>query len=467
MRHSTLLLLVALGVGLFAGAARADRLDQELNRQMPAIVKALTEANYRNVGVLPFRVQQPGQKEGFEPPLGVQLARRVENLLVIHAGPGSEPVVGVIHAAGQEAARRKVAAWYDQAERGRLFDHRYRLAWGRERVEPDAFITGKVALSAGWRQTTLTLEYFDRRRPEVLRPLGKPITVATDRFILRDLGRSFSVSSRAVTTNGTPDVETEDKIILEDLPETGPGGTAAADVPRPDNVAGVRVEMVVDDKTWSIREAGAAADGVAWQTESPPIESRIALRLKNTTPKRLAVVVRLNGVNTIDEQTAEPENCRKWVLEPGKVYLLRGFYLVGAERSEGTKETQLLPFRVLVDEEARKMKAELGPRAALIEIDVFDEGPARTEERFVSTRGLPPSGEKDARRSYRTLKRALLKSAGLRATLTGTREIIVPAEPAGTIAGGPVKVVDFANARLRGRLAIKVVPAGPSPREES
>src|SRR5262245_11207443 len=151
---------VLAGAVLLTGAARADRLDAQLGKQMPDLIGQLkAKYKYKNVGVLRFRVQDAGKKESFDAPLAGRLAERVENLLVLGNGPDESKALGVVHDAGHVAARHKIAAWYtNAADRKKLFGQSYPMAWGNKSVTPDAFLTGKVTLSKDRKATSLTLE---------------------------------------------------------------------------------------------------------------------------------------------------------------------------------------------------------------------------------------------------------------------------------------------------------------------
>ena len=56
---------------------------------------------------------------------------------------------------------------------------------------------------------------------------------------------------------------------------------------------------------------------------------------------------------------------------------------------------------------------DLGDKAGLIEMDVFEEGSTEPDLQ-VSPRGLPPSKDKVARETYKGLRTALLQSSGLK-----------------------------------------------------
>src|SRR5215813_2185014 len=80
-------LALALACGLGAGSARADHLDDSLNNKGQEIVEALRSKGVKNVGVLRFRVKEGNRAETWSAgPLNGNLAVRLENVLVMHAG---------------------------------------------------------------------------------------------------------------------------------------------------------------------------------------------------------------------------------------------------------------------------------------------------------------------------------------------------------------------------------------------
>lgn len=169
--RSGILVASVLAAAVLVPLARADRVDSRLNDVMPRVVERLKAQNHKNVGVLRFRVQDGAGKETFDSPLSGRLVDRVENLLVIHGGPDERTALGVIHKAGWFASKQGVSSWYSKpADRRKLFEAEYPLAWGTKTVKADVFLTGKVSLNRGRKQTTVTLEAFDRANPTVLRP---------------------------------------------------------------------------------------------------------------------------------------------------------------------------------------------------------------------------------------------------------------------------------------------------------
>jgi hypothetical protein len=183
--------------------------------------------------------------------------------------------------------------------------------------------------------------------------------------------------------------------------------------------------------------------------------------LKNTTDKTMGVVLKLNGVSTIDQQTEASVACRKWVIPAGKTYTIRGFHML----EPGATKTKVLNFAILVGEEAKQASAELGEKAGLIEVDVFEEAagpPSNEEEMQLSLRGLKPQ-QRNKVTSHAALRKALLKSAGLQSKMLRGRELIVPKTGEGT-PGADLKVVKF-ESRLVGGLSIRVLPREDRPAE--
>jgi hypothetical protein len=99
-----------------------------------------------------------------------------------------------------------------------------------------------------------------------------------------------------------------------------------------------------------------------------------------------------------------------WVLKPGKTFVLRGFYLSDKD------EKNLAPFKVLVGDEAKQKRTELGDKAGEILLNVFETAEAPMGEKLVISRSLriPPTSDATARRDLPTLQRNLMKVAAVK-----------------------------------------------------
>ncbi|MFO0878727.1 MAG: hypothetical protein U0840_15405 [Gemmataceae bacterium] len=523
LKRCYLVSLCVLSAGIaFPAVSRADRLDNQLHAQMDEIVAEL-KRKYSTIGVLHFRVQEGTSKESYASPLSSRMAERVENLVMIHNGSDERQALGLVRDVSAVAARHKIGSWSNSVEaRKKLLAQKYPLAWGAKTASPDAFLTGKVSLSKDRKKTLVTLESFDRANPAELHRLGS-ITVDTDHFILRDLGYSLVVSKRARTqlTRSRNTTQQEEQIYLDELGQGQKSTTDRTQQPQPNeaqpsNIGGIALELVVDGKPVSIRPANFEGQAIRWQCDTPPANSTIALRLRNTTDRRLGVVVQLNGVSTINEQRTDPEQAAKWIIPPKKSYLLKGFYLLeeevpaspqGGRSSKRTaaKEqidegdvgpatpkqkpqdgdqpkdpnqpqpaqknpTRVKLFKVLVEGPGQQVAQEFGTKKGLIEVDVFEEGESGDDTMLVSPKGLPPSREKQARSSYLGLRSALLKSSKLTTTVVTKREgglvvkkeTIVP-DTAAIQADQRIQLTTFPNPKMVSRLTIKIQPTDLEP----
>src|SRR5262245_20072035 len=130
-------MILALLALSWCAACRADVLDAALLKHGNKIVKGCTDAGHKVVGVVRFQVRVPGVGPNIEP-LSSNLASRVENLLVL---ADEKKQLKVIRGIGAQAGLRGLETKSISA----LFPYKYGLAWGKERLKPDAVLYGSVA----------------------------------------------------------------------------------------------------------------------------------------------------------------------------------------------------------------------------------------------------------------------------------------------------------------------------------
>lgn len=356
-------LLVALGL-LAGGPARAaDHIDAALPKQADKVLDWLKKQGYQNVGVLKFRVQKGKQAETLAAgPMNVSMTTRLENSLVVAQEEAERPI-GIIHNAGAALAARKEHANYQTADGiAKLFTGKYPLAWGGKTVDADCFLTGVVRLSADKAQTTVVIEAIDRKAKKPVEVLS--FAVKTDRGILADLCESFVVNARKLRTQAIESIPDEDggrvsepdrEAVQSAQPPEARADTDNEPIKKPEpasNPTGGLIELkilyngTVQDQT--------PLGGNRYRTNEPQEGQRVTFRLKNTSTAKAAVVLAVNGVNTLYQESIIdnlPENCAKWILEPGKEYTIKGFY-----SKDGTKYDE---FRVASNEESVKASEEL------------------------------------------------------------------------------------------------------------
>jgi hypothetical protein len=439
-----------------ASVARADRLDARLHEEMPRVVRFIKDNGYKNVGVLRFRAQRGNGKVGFSVgPINANMVERLENLLVIHAGAETGPLFGVTHDAGGAALETKVGSWaHSEAERKKLFEVSYPLAWGDEKVKVDAFLTGKVINTGDLKKTTVTIEAFSKGHPTLVKVAE--FTLDTDSSLVRDLGYNFALS-RSLRSQAVKARDGEKKQQMVD--EAAVHGAKQSDKPQPgatpDNTAGLKLEVRVEGAPVPINQV--AQGDVRFEVPCPPRGKSVVMAVKNTSDRTMAFVLKVGGKSTVEQQTDDSLNIRKWVIPAGKTFRLAGYY-------QGEKLAEVVPFAVLDAESGKKMVAELGERVQFIQLDVFEEG--RTNEpKTVSPRGVPAGELKSARRSFRELRSKLVQGSRLvkKRDAVG-REFLGPAEEPGKPTD-PSEVVEFANPTLVGSLTVRISPnAVPQPK---
>jgi hypothetical protein len=452
----------ALVLGLGAGAARADHLDDKLNSKGNEIVEALRKQGVKNVGVLRFRVKEGDRPETFTAgPLNGNLAARLENVLVMHAGTDDKDALGVIHDAGREAARHNVGKWYgDEAEQRKLFAvESYPLAWGNMKVKADAFLTGIVKVSSDHKHGTVVVEAL--LAPGKVEKLTE-VAFDGDASLLLDLGKSYSLSKRSLAGARTA---AKVRDLAFEAVKKRDGGQPTGDGPVVGNttieVGGIEFQVLSGGQGVPITPKDAANAAAGYQIESPAPGQEVAFQITNKTDKELGVDVKLNGSSLLLEQSDEPANCRVFILKPEdkhRSYTLKGYYY---QEGDGGK-TKLAPFKVLVGEEAKKWResaGQLADKVGTIAITVFQQGDAGGAEILVSARGVPKHQEKHARSDRATLQGSLMRAGHLKRD-PARRELIVPDKDAmKETADTVLKAVDFARLPAAvGSATVVVVP---------
>jgi hypothetical protein len=449
------LLLLAV---LTAGAARADHLDEVLNKKAPEVVDYLRKHDLKTVGVLRFRVKQDTRAESFQVgPVNGNIVDRVENALILHMGSDESKAVRVIHDAGKEASQQRIENWYgDPADRKKMFEvDSYRLAWGDKRVKPDAFLTGSLHTSADLKRASLTIEVFTAKAPEKLQKVTE-LGFETDIPLLRDLGKSFQLSKRSLKPGERSSGFVRRDVAIDEVKtnEVQPDESGAV------TVDGIEFKLLSGDQAAAIKKSGAGGLEVACPEAAKPM----VFSIRNTSDKKRGVDVKVNGKSLLFEQTDEAETCRLWVLEPGKTNLLKGWYL----SEESLKN--VAPFKVLVGDEARQMKEQLGQKAGDLDISVFETtaeaSPGDGLAISRGLRGLPDRKAKEARRSYESYRRSLMhRSKQKSQTVTTTvnskslrREIVIADTDEEKRANQKLSAVEFPNRKPLGNISIKILP---------
>ena len=476
--------LWALGLILAAWAsgptaARADNIDLALLDEAPKIMAYLHKQGYKNVGVLEFRVQKGKEHADFGTgTLNSNMATRLENALILLDDP-ADPI-GVVRDASQHALSRDKKATYLTADgRKALMAASYPLAWGKEVVKPDAFLVGDVVLSGDNKAAAVTVKAFDKDAGEPKKV--QQFTVKTDRSILGDAGQSFQLSKRTLQRGGGDDPFNDAAAASATSKDQNKDQTAAKD-PNKDQST-VKDQSAVKDQNKDQPAPSAddnpvtltvLYDGQPQNLEDDPAslgEKKVRLIKPQLTENQvvemvlenksqsdtLGVVLKVNGQNTLYQETDDAPNCHKWVLGPGKTFHIKGFY------TDDTGDN-VLPFKVLSDDETKQKADQMKDDKTLgiIEFHVFrssDKAPdaAMDVSRTVNLRGLSPHDAAKAKHSasLTDLKnelaprcRVLAEKRSLAPDKEAIKKHIAKRNLIGAgekTSGGTIERVDFAN----------------------
>jgi hypothetical protein len=406
MSGMTSVLIVAIA----ATTARAETLEKELLKQAPVILKFAREHGYKNLGVLKFRVKK-GDEAATDSagPLNANLASRLEVALVLANPNDADKQVAIISDASKVASGIRGANHLTKEGRLALFDGRYSLPWGEEKVTADAFVTGVVALSGDDQVVNVGLLAFGKDAK--LEKVGS-FEAAADPALLFESGESFLV--RGAFDGGKP---IPVAVVVKDA---GRVRTKETPFPLVDTQAPVELDIYYDDRkvAWEVR------DGRAWVPE--PREGQkihFIVRRKHGVTGTYGIVLMVNGENTLYRQRLPVKDCRKWILEPN----------VNTIEVEGFKinEKEMERFRVLSRAESKKNEIYYGADVGTIALAVFREWKAKEEP------GILTDEEEDlAALSHgvfpgdRPKNLAALKSR-LRSDASATRGLIVGGERVG------------------------------------
>jgi hypothetical protein len=409
---------LAGALALAAPAAAAPTLEEALVAHAPAVVKRLQAMGCRNVGVLKFLVTKDGDKLSDNVgPLNMTLANRLEIALVLANDPKNP--LGVIENASAVAQRTTGANHLNREGRLKLFGARYPLAWGKEQVDADGFVTGTVQVSKDLRTLTVSLLAFNKEDNK-LAQVGDDFEAANRPTALSEMGESFVL--RGAFDDGTVETkEREEKVIQVAAKVKG----LEAKYPLEEKSPPVALTAFYDGKPAPIEYR----DGKAYLPEPREGQKVVFGLARDGSKERYGAVLKVNGENTLYRQKLPDLQCRRWILDPGD----GPCKIPGFQKDDKTTEE----FRVLSATESRAREINYGADVGTVALTVFRErkGKAKPEDNSeegaalaaVAKGALP---EKNAK-NYYALKSQLLADAN--------RGLIVE----GADAKNPVKTVTF------------------------
>jgi hypothetical protein len=431
--------LLAAAWGLGAASARADKLDVGLLEKANDVLDKLYTAKVKNVGVLPFRVKKGDDKPSFSAaPLCTGITGRLENALIMSNSLVKDETIGILANVSSLASKNRIGAWFsNEAERKKLFDLSYPLAWGNLKAQPDALLTGEIVNDGDCTKTKVKIEAIYRKDPSKLVPLAK-FEVDTDRSLMGDLGYNFSLVGR-----GTRD--RRDRMVASLVRRRGPKEPLpeGVEVATPANVGGMSVSIQYNGKDQEIKPVSADAANPEYYIRpmEPGTRFTLTLTYNGKRTDALGVVVKVNGRNTLYGEQGDSITLSRRIYRPERDKNKPERYTGFTYEGEGKEEGKVVPFKVLDAAESASREAQLGERVGWIDIDVFASGEEKEgdEVKLISSRATSDKRPRDAAEAQaRLLKanRVTMEEPARRRNLSEKKEprgasgLIVPDEKA-------------------------------------
>jgi hypothetical protein len=375
--------VVVFGLALTSPYLSADQpklpnLEKALFQQAPHILRYVQGKKYQNIGILKFRV-----KKGHGPvtdnagTFNLTLAERLERALIM-ANKVPQPV-GIVHNASAVAARIPGASHLQPEGRRKLFQERYPLAWGEEKVTPDAFLTGVAQISPDLQDMTVGILAFGRGGEKLEKIVQ--FQAAESASLLGETGDSFLLRGLSQLNPPKPThKEAIDKAIKVKAQEEA--------FPLVDEEKPIDLEIRYDGKPVAIEIQNGQA-----RVPEPQEGQEVTMVLKPKAQSKVTygVVLKVNGVNTFSREFLPDFQCRKWVFEPGdSPTVIRGYQMKEGDQAE--------KFRVLSREESKQHEIYYGKDVGTITMTVFaqQQGGSKPDESKPKPRDFPEEEDLNA-----------------------------------------------------------------------
>ncbi len=403
----------ALFLALPAARGADDDLPTSLDKRAADAVKVLKDRQMFRYGVLKFLVRhgdRPYSDDSGE--LNTTLMNKVYTALLTKLDDAS-PFVPLEDANGV-VAEKKITDANHRTEDGRkaFFSVRYPAAFGDRKVAADGFVVGTCSFAENLQTATLELNVFDRTGK--LDKLVEPWTISPDRTMIGEARLSYVLPpiQQKALVSGQP-VSARDVQAAVVLPAEKPAADKPAKPFAPYENCPVK---------WQVRYTGKPVVPAGNTLPEPGEDDRVSFVLTNPTTETYAVVLLVNGENTLYQERQDVYRCRKWILEPRTETVVSGFQ---------TEDQTAIPFQVLKHEAATENSVRYGENAGTFRLVVYagkvtdtppkDDQPADDRTLVASARGTAkPDGLKP--QTLAGLKSSLRQTA---AGAPGSRGLVV------------------------------------------
>jgi hypothetical protein len=348
-------LLFGLAPG--ADSSGLKSLEEELLAQAPAILRYLEDKGYQHVGVLKFLIQK-GRRPARDDigTLNTELATKLCLALGVRE-PNKDEKVVLLRDASAVAAQIEGASHTTPEGREKLFTGRYPLVWGAavSGVTSSAFLTGVATISPDRRTIDVLVQAFDSQGGEPA--IIKRFRARIDAEILRGIGEGYI--HRGLPVAGADSTAAAEETALESAAQVA---LRIENHPLLDPVALVALDVFYDGRLVK-SEAIEGELRIVEPQEGQKV--RLVVRRQGRSRDRLAVVVQVNGENTLYRERKPAFDCAKWIMEPDADRIqIEGFQTDGQTRQD---------FRILSPAESRQSEVNYGGDVGLITLVVFRE----------------------------------------------------------------------------------------------
>lgn len=365
--HQVIVAAAVIGMLLITSDAKADTLGRQLQKHAPVVIKYLNDNNIKTVGVLKFRIQKPGEKlSDSVGPINSLLADRLEVGLILANPFDPERQLNIIRDASKQVSKIGGANHLNAAGRAAMFAPSYKLAWGEQSVQADAFLTGLVQVDENQRAKIGILCF---KRGGKLERVCDVFEADLDAPTLGEMGESFALrgifddgkTQPAGAPSDLPDgLSEQDTLVRTEVQKVN---RQQSTFPLLDPSSPVQLQVTYDGRAVEIEVRG----GKAFIPEPREGQEVKMTLIRNANVKgRIAIVLKVNGENTLYRQTIRDLDCSKWILSPEQTKVVVAGYQMADQK---TIET----FRVMSQSESAEKAIDYGRSVGQIQVTVFGE----------------------------------------------------------------------------------------------
>jgi hypothetical protein len=301
----------------FAAPSPAEEIDKLLYRQARKMFETISAKKAGVVGVLKFRAQKGSEPETFfAGPINIHLAEMLENVLIAGRFHLDHNTRIVRNASLTASSVGQKLNYLNPADRTKLFNLVYNEAEGQT-TTPDMFFTGVVKLDQKTHQTTVVIEAFDKNG-QAIEEVAR-FTADSDRTILGDFGQAYILARRDVFAR--PDVDGVDSRAQPIAPPITPSFRMT------ESLAVLRMKLNNLPVDFEPDPAGPSPGAMRFTSREPLETDTVRFEIENLSrDTRVACVLKINGESTLFRERDAALNCRKWIINPGEIKVIGGFY---------------------------------------------------------------------------------------------------------------------------------------------